>query len=286
MENIAFVNGEFVDIADAKISIKDRGLLFADGIYEVAGIINGQIIDNESHMERWKRSMVSIRLDMPYSNDQFIDIQRKLIKLNNFNEGTIYMHITRGDGEEREFEFPSKQKPSVVMFLQRKQLLDLDIDKLKAKVITQPDLRWKRRDIKSISLLPQVLAKQIAFENNAQEVWMYEDELITEGGASNAFIIKDKKIITRKNTNSILSGTTRQAIIKLTEIEGLIFEERAFTIDEAYEASEAFYTSASVFVMPVVSIDDRIIGNGSPGPLTMKLRKTYIDFAKTFKNSV
>tara|TARA_Y100000590_G_scaffold348397_2_gene399397 strand:+ start:6149 stop:6997 length:849 start_codon:yes stop_codon:yes gene_type:complete len=282
MENIAFVNGEFVDIADAKISIKDRGLLFADGIYEVSGIINGQIIDNESHMERWKRSMTSINLHMPYSVDQLIDIQYQLIKLNSFDEGTIYMHITRGDGEEREFEFPSNQKPSIVMFLQRKQLLDLDIDKLKAKVITQPDLRWKRRDIKSISLLPQVLAKQIAFENNAQEVWMYEDELITEGGASNAFIIKDKNIITRKNTNSILSGTTRKAIIKLTEREGLKFQERAFTIEEAYDATEAFYTSASVFVMPVVSIDDKIIGNGEPGPLTMKLRKTYIDFAKTF----
>ena len=282
MENIAFVNGEFVDIADAKISIKDRGLLFADGIYEVSGIINGQIIDNESHMERWKRSMTSINLHMPYSVDQLIDIQYQLIKLNSFDEGTIYMHITRGDVEEREFEFPSNQKPSIVMFLQRKQLLDLDIDKLKAKVITQPDLRWKRRDIKSISLLPQVLAKQIAFENNAQEVWMYEDELITEGGASNAFIIKDKNIITRKNTNSILSGTTRKAIIKLTEREGLKFQERAFTIEEAYDATEAFYTSASVFVMPVVSIDDKIIGNGEPGPLTMKLRKTYIDFAKTF----
>ena len=281
MTNIAYVNGAYEKIENAKVSIMDRGLLFADGVYEVAGVYNGVIIDNDSHILRLQRSLNEIKLTLPIELDELILVQKKLIEINKLNEGTLYFHVTRGIGQTREFEFPEGQSPSLIMFVHHKQIMNLPIDRLNAKVMTLPDLRWKRRDIKSIALLPQVLAKQVAHENNCNEVWMYEDGYITEGGSSNAFIIKDNKLISRKNNEKILSGTTRQAVLKLLELEGLSFDERPFTIEEAYDADEAFYTSASVFVMPVISIDDRVISDGMPGNLTLRLRNLYENFAKS-----
>ena len=281
MTNIAYVNGDYEKIENAKVSIMDRGLLFADGVYEVAGVYNGVIIDNESHILRLQRSLNEIKLTLPIQLDELLLVQKKLIEINKLKEGTLYFHVTRGIGQTREFEFPEGSSPSLIMFIHHKQIMDLPIDRLNAKIMTLPDLRWKRRDIKSIALLPQVLAKQVAHENNCNEVWMYEDGFITEGGSSNAFIIKDNKLISRKNNEKILSGTTRQAVLKLLELEGLIFDERPFTIEEAYNADEAFFTSASVFVMPVISIDDRAINDGMPGKLTLKLRNLYENFAKS-----
>ncbi|MGB0573922.1 MAG: D-amino-acid transaminase [Hyphomicrobiales bacterium] len=281
MTNIAYVNGAYEKIENAKVSIMDRGLLFADGVYEVAGVYDGVIIDNESHILRLQRSLNEIKLTLPIELDELLLVQKKLIEINKLKEGTLYFHVTRGIGQSREFEFPEGQSPSLIMFVHHKQIMELPIDRLNAKVMTLPDLRWKRRDIKSIALLPQVLAKQVAHENNCNEVWMYEDGYITEGGSSNAFIIKDNKLISRKNNEKILSGTTRQAVLKLLELEGLSFDERPFTIEEAYDADEAFYTSASVFVMPVISIDDRMINDGMPGNLTLKLRNLYENFAKS-----
>jgi len=281
MTNIAYVNGAYEKIENAKVSIMDRGLLFADGVYEVAGVYNGVVIDNESHILRLQRSLNEIKLTLPIELDELLIVQKKLIEINKLKEGTLYFHVTRGISQTRDFEFPEYQSPSLIMFVHHKQIMDLPIDKLNAKVMTLPDLRWKRRDIKSIALLPQVLAKQVAHENNCNEVWMYEDGYITEGGSSNAFIIKDNKLISRKNNEKILSGTTRQAVLKLLELEGLSFDERPFTIEEAYSADEAFYTSASVFVMPVISIDDRVVNDGMPGNFTLKLRNLYENFAKT-----
>lgn len=281
MTNIAYVNGAYEKIENAKVSIMDRGLLFADGVYEVAGVFDGVIIDNESHIMRLQRSLNEIKLTLPIELDELLIVQKKLIEINKLKEGTLYFHVTRGISQTRDFEFPEDQSPSLIMFVHHKQIMDLPIDKLNAKVMTLPDLRWKRRDIKSIALLPQVLAKQVAHENNCNEVWMYEDGYITEGGSSNAFIIKDNKLISRKNNEKILSGTTRQAVLKLLELEGLSFDERPFTIEEAYDADEAFYTSASVFVMPVISIDDRLVRDGKPGNLTLKLRNLYENFAKS-----
>lgn len=281
MTNIAYVNGAYEKIENAKVSIMDRGLLFADGVYEVAGVFDGVIIDNESHIMRLQRSLNEIKLTLPIELDELLIVQKKLIEINKLKEGTLYFHVTRGISQTRDFEFPEDQSPSLIMFVHHKQIMDLPIDRLNAKVMTLPDLRWKRRDIKSIALLPQVLAKQVAHENNCNEVWMYEDGYITEGGSSNAFIIKDNKLISRKNNEKILSGTTRQAVLKLLELEGLSFDERPFTIEEAYDADEAFYTSASVFVMPVISIDDRVINDGIPGYLTLKLRNLYENFAKS-----
>ena len=281
MTNIAYVNGDYEKIENAKVSIMDRGLLFADGVYEVAGVYNGVVIDNESHILRLQRSLNEVKLTLPIELDELLIVQKKLIEINKLKEGTLYFHVTRGISQTRDFEFPEYQSPSLIMFVHHKQIMDLPIDRLNAKVMTLPDLRWKRRDIKSIALLPQVLAKQVAHENNCNEVWMYEDGYITEGGSSNAFIIKDNKLISRKNNEKILSGTTRQAVLKLLELEGLSFDERPFTIEEAYSADEAFYTSASVFVMPVISIDDRVVNDGMPGNLTLKLRNLYENFAKT-----
>ena len=281
MTNIAYVNGAYEKIENAKVSIMDRGLLFADGVYEVAGVFDGVIIDNESHILRLQRSLNEIKLTLPIELDELLIVQKKLIEINKLKEGTLYFHVTRGISQTRDFEFPEDQSPSLIMFVHHKQIMDLPIGILNAKVMTLPDLRWKRRDIKSIALLPQVLAKQVAHENNCNEVWMYEDGYITEGGSSNAFIIKDNKLISRKNNEKILSGTTRQAVLKLLELEGLAFDERPFTIEEAYGADEAFYTSASVFVMPVISIDDRVINDGIPGNLTLKLRNLYENFAKS-----
>lgn len=284
MADIAYVNGSFVEMNDATVSIKDRGLLFGDGVYEVAGVFEGVLIDNDAHLKRLKRSLQEIKLELPMNISELAGLQRKLIHLNKIKEGTLYLHVTRGVSESRDFEFPKEQQPSLVMFTQHKKIMNLAIDKLKAKVLTYPDLRWKRRDIKSIALLAQVLAKEIAHQAGCDEVWMHEDGFVTEGGSSNAFIIKDDKLISRKNNETILSGITRQAVLKLIEQEDLVFEERPFTIEEAYEASEAFYTSASVFVMPVISIDKKIIGNGEPGALTLKLRNLYENFAKSFIN--
>ena len=284
MADIAYVNGSFVEMNDATVSIKDRGLLFGDGVYEVAGVFEGILIDNDAHLERLKRSLQEIKLELPMNFSELAGLQRELIHLNKIKEGTLYLHVTRGVSESRDFEFPKDQQPSLVMFTQHKKIMNLETDKLKAKVLTYPDLRWKRRDIKSIALLAQVLAKEIAHQAGCDEVWMHEDGFVTEGGSSNAFIIKDDKLISRKNNETILSGITRQAVLKLIEQEDLVFEERPFTIEEAYEASEAFYTSASVFVMPVISIDKKIIGNGEPGELTLKLRNLYENFAKSFIN--
>lgn len=284
MADIAYVNGSFVEMNYATVSIKDRGLLFGDGVYEVAGVFEGVLIDNDAHLKRLKRSLQEIKLELPMNFSELAGLQRKLIHLNRIKEGTLYLHVTRGVSESRDFEFPKEQQPSLVMFTQHKKIMNLAIDKLKAKVLTYPDLRWKRRDIKSIALLAQVLAKEIAHQAGCDEVWMHEDGFVTEGGSSNAFIIKDDKLISRKNNETILSGITRQAVLKLIEQEDLVFEERPFTIEEAYEASEAFYTSASVFVMPVISIDKKIIGNGEPGALTLKLRNLYENFAKSFIN--
>ncbi|MED5287957.1 MAG: D-amino-acid transaminase [Pseudomonadota bacterium] len=284
MADIAYVNGSFVEMNDATVSIKDRGLLFGDGVYEVAGVFEGILIDNDAHLERLKRSLQEIKLELPMNFSELAGLQRELIRLNKIKEGTLYLHVTRGVSESRDFEFPKDQQPSLVMFTQHKKIMNLETDKLKAKVLTYPDLRWKRRDIKSIALLAQVLAKEIAHQAGCDEVWMHEDGFVTEGGSSNAFIIKDDKLISRKNNETILSGITRQAVLKLIEQEDLVFEERPFTIEEAYEASEAFYTSASVFVMPVISIDKKIIGNGEPGALTLKLRNLYENFAKSFIN--
>jgi D-alanine transaminase len=282
LEPIAYVNGAFVPISEAKVSVLDRGFLFADGIYEVAAVLDGKLIDNASHLARLERSVGEIELKLPESLDRIEEIQKELVKRNNLVNGMVYLEVTRGADSGRDFAFPKGDvKPTLIMFTSVKDIINAPSAKTGIGVITVPDIRWARRDIKSVALLAQVLAKQAAAEANAGEAWMIEDGKVTEGGSSSCFILThDDVIVTRQNGSEILPGCTRKAVVKLAEERQLRVEERAFSVEEALAAKEAFITSATVFVQAVVSIDGKKVGNGKPGPMTDRLREIYVDFAK------
>src|SRR5689334_1754305 len=281
LEQIAYVNGSFVPMADAKVSILDRGFLFADGIYEVAAVLDGKLIDNDSHLARLERSVGEISLKLPESRERIIEIQKELIQRNRLANGLVYLEVTRGADTGRDFAFPKGVKPSLILFTSEKDIVNAQSARTGIGVITVPDIRWTRRDIKSVALLAQVLAKQAAAEAGAGEAWMIEDGKVTEGGSSSAFILtQDDVIVTRQNGSEILPGCTRKAVVKLAEERQLRVEERPFSIDEALKAKEAFITSASTFVQAVVSIDGKTVADGKPGPMATRLREIYIDFAK------
>jgi D-alanine transaminase len=281
LDSIAYVNGSFVPLSDAKVSILDRGFLFADGIYEVSAVLDGKLVDNASHLARLERSVGEISLALPESIERIIEIQKELITRNELDNGLVYLEVTRGADKGRDFAFPKGVKPTLIMFTSVKDIVNAESAKKGIGVITVPDIRWARRDIKSVALLAQVLAKQAAAEAGAGEAWMIEDGKVTEGGSSSAFILtQDDVIVTRQNGSEILPGCTRKAVVKLAEERQLRVEERAFSVDEALKAKEAFITSASSFVQAVVSIDGKTIANGRPGPMTNRLREIYVDFAR------
>jgi D-alanine transaminase len=281
LEQIAYVNGSYVPLADAKVSVLDRGFLFADGIYEVAAVLDGKLVDNASHLARLERSVGEIQLALPESVARIEEIQKELVTRNNLVSGMVYLQVTRGADKGRDFAFPKGVTSTLVMFTSSKDIINAPSAKTGIAVITVPDLRWTRRDIKSVALLAQVLAKQAAAAAGAGEAWMIEDGKVTEGGSSSAFILtQDDVIVTRQNGSEILPGCTRKAVVALAAERQLRVEERAFTIDEALAAKEAFTTSASVFVQPVVSIDGKPVGNGKPGPMAQRLREIYVDFAR------
>jgi D-alanine transaminase len=281
LDRIAYVNGSFVPLSEAKVSILDRGFLFADGIYEVSAVLGGKLVDNASHLARLKRSVGEISLELPESLERIEEIQKELIARNGFEDGMVYLEVTRGADEGRDFAFPKGIRPTLIMFTAAKDIVNAPSAKTGIAVITVPDIRWARRDIKSVALLAQVLAKQAAAAAGAGEAWMIEDGKVTEGGSSSAFILtQDDVIVTRQNGNEILPGCTRKAVVKLAEERQLRIEERAFSVDEALKAKEAFITSASAFVQGVVSIDGKTVANGKPGPMTNRLREIYIDFAR------
>lgn len=281
MEQIAYVNGSYVPLSEAKVSILDRGFLFADGIYEVAAVLDGKLIDNASHLARLERSVGEIELALPVSVAEIEQIQRELVKRNNLVNGMVYLEVTRGADTGRDFAFPKGVTPTLIMFTSVKDIINAPSAKTGIGVITVPDLRWTRRDIKSVALLAQVLAKQAAAVAGAGEAWMVEDGKVTEGGSSSCFILtQDDVIVTRHNGSEILPGCTRKAVVALAEERQLRVEERAFTIEEALAAKEAFVTSATVFVQAVVTIDGKKVGNGKPGPMTDRLREIYVEFAK------
>ena len=282
MEPIAYVNGAFVPISEAKVSVLYRGFLFADGIYEVAAVLDGKLIDNASHLARLERSVGEISLKLPESLERIEAIQKELVKRNSLVNGMVYLEVTRGADSGRDFAFPKADvKPTLIMFTSVKDIVNAQSAKTGIGVITVPDLRWTRRDIKSVALLAQVLAKQAAAEANAGEAWMIEDGKVTEGGSSSCFILtQDDVIVTRQNGSEILPGCTRKAVVKLAEERQLRVEERAFSVEEALAAKEAFITSATVFVQAVVTIDGKKVGNGKPGPMTDRLREIYVDFAR------
>jgi D-alanine transaminase len=281
LDSIAYVNGSYLPLSEAKVSVLDRGFLFADGIYEVAAVLDGKLIDNESHLARLQRSVGEISLALPESIERIEEIQQELVKRNELVNGMVYLEVTRGADTGRDFAFPKGVKPTLILFTSVKDIVNAPSAKTGIAVITVPDLRWTRRDIKSVALLAQVLAKQAAAEAGAGEAWMIEDGKVTEGGSSSAFILtQDDVLVTRQNGSEILPGCTRKAVVALAQERQLRIEERAFTIEEALAAKEAFITSATVFVQAVVSIDGKPVADGKPGAMTNRLREIYVEFAR------
>lgn len=280
MTRTVYVNGSFVPYEDARIPIMDRGFLFGDGIYEVAAVLGGRLVDNDAHLARLERSLAEIRIANPHTVEEWTRLEEDLVARNGVEEGLVYMQVTRGVAE-REFAFPRDVAPTVVMFTQTKSMRDSPTARTGLKVITVPDLRWARRDIKSTALLAQVLAKQQAAEAGVGEAWMVQDGEVTEGGSSTSFIVtRDGQIVTRPLSHDILPGITRRSVMRLAEEAQLRIEERAFTVAEAHEAAEAFLTSATMLVTAVVAIDGEPVGSGEPGPLTRRLRELYFGMAE------
>ncbi|WP_321449541.1 D-amino-acid transaminase [uncultured Cohaesibacter sp.] len=280
MSRIVYVNGEYLPEEEAKISIFDRGFLFADGVYEVSTILDGKLVDNAGHLARLQRSLAELDIPAPCSMEEIETIQHTLIERNAITAGSIYLQVTRG-AEDRNFLWSEGLKPSLIMFTQTR---GAKMDKVAEKgldVISQPDIRWQRRDIKTVALLPASLAKRKAIAEGANDAWLVEDGMITEGTSNNAHIItKDGKLVTRALSNKILHGITRKAVLALAKEAGLTVEERSFSPAEVKDSAEAFVTSATMFVSPVVSFDGVKIGDGKPGPHTTRLRDLYIEFAK------
>ncbi|MCJ2066898.1 D-amino-acid transaminase [Methylobacterium sp. J-088] len=276
-----YLNGEFLPFEQARVPIMDRGFLFADGIYEVSAILDGKLVDNAAHLARLDRSLGEIGIRNPHDAAGWERLQTELVARNGVTEGLVYMQVTRGVAE-RDFAFPKGDvTPTVMMFTQAKTVLANPLAETGARVITVEDLRWKRRDIKSVALLAQVLAKQQAAEAGVAEAWMVEDGAVTEGSSSTAFIVsRERVLVTRPLSTALLPGITRASVLRLAQEADLRIEERLIPVVEAYEAQEAFYTSASAFVMPVVQIDDRTIGEGRPGPVTRRMRELYIAAAR------
>ncbi|CAM3779553.1 D-alanine aminotransferase [Vibrio aerogenes CECT 7868] len=281
MERIVYVNGAYVAESEAKVSVFDRGFLFADAVYEVTSVLDGKLVDNAGHMARLERSCHELGIKIPVSAAELIEIQRTLIDKNGVEEGGVYLQLTRGAESDRDFSYSEDIEPTLVLFTQAKQLINSAVAQKGIKVISFDDIRWRRRDIKTTSLLPACLAKHAAHAAGASDVWLIEDGYVTEGGSSNAYIVtQDGTLVTRPLSNDILHGITRAALMKLAEDAELKIEERLFTIEEAYAAKEAFISSATTFVWPVIAIDDREIGDGKPGPVSMKLRDVYIRTAR------
>ena len=280
-ERIVYLNGEFLPFAQAKVPVMDRGFLFADGIYEVSAVLDGRLVDNAAHLARLDRSLTEIGIRNPHTLAEWERLEGELVARNGLAEGLVYMQVTRGV-YERDFSFPPADvAPTVVMFTQAETVSANPLAEAGAKVVTVEDIRWKRRDIKSVALLAQVLAKQAAVAAGVSEAWMVEDGAVTEGSSSTAFILtRDRVLVTRPLSTALLPGITRAAVLKLAAEADLRVEERLFSVAEAHEAAEAFYTSASSFVMPVVAIDGRAIGEGRPGPLTRRLRALYLEMAR------
>lgn len=278
MSRIAYVNGRYVPLAQASVNVEDRGYQFADGVYEVCEVTDGRLVDRRRHVERLKRSLAELRIAMPMGEEPLGVVLREVVQRNRVRWGIVYLQITRGVAR-RDHAFPSSAtKPSLVVTARN---LNFDgAEKLATDgvaVITVPDTRWERVDIKSVSLLPNVLAKQTAREQGAREAWFVDEKgFVTEGSSSNAWIVtRDGKIVTRKADHAILKGITRAVVLDLMATQGLGLEERAFTVEEALAAREAFLTSASQLVVPVVRIDGRPIGNGAPGLIAAALRRDF-----------
>jgi D-alanine transaminase len=284
MSRIAYVNGQYVRHTDARIHIEDRGHQFADAVYEVWGVQNSELMDFDGHLQRLERSLSELQIRKPMSQAALAVVLHRMVALNKLNNGLIYLQISRGQAR-RDHAFPSvKVRPGISITAKSTNVEKAELRAGKGiSVITQPDIRWGRRDIKSVSLLPNVLAKQAASKAGAGECWLVDpDGMITEGASSNAWIMTaDGALVTRPATNDILNGITRRTLFSLAESLGIPFEERAFSKDEAMAAREAFVTSASAYLTPVVEIDGKPVANGHPGTFSLQLREAYVATAST-----
>jgi D-alanine transaminase len=275
-----YVNGEYLPENEAKVSIFDRGFLMADGVYEVTSVLDGKLIDFAGHAKRLERSLNELDIPHPADMPRLLDIHRELVRLNGIVEGMVYLQITRGAPGDRDFVFPdpATTPPTVVLFTQNKPgLADNPTAKKGIRVISIADQRWARRDIKTVQLLYPSLGKMMAKAAGVDDAWMIEDGMVTEGTSNNAYIVKGNTIITRHLGHEILHGITRQAVLRFAKEAQMKVEERSFSIAEALAADEAFITSASTFVMPVVEIDGAAIGAGKPGAVASRLREIYLE---------
>ena len=277
--DIVFLNGEFLPKDKAKISVFDRGFIFGDGIYEVVPVMNGVLIDKIEFWERFKRSLKEIALNFPYKDSEFESILNELIAKNALKEGGVYMQITRGIAS-RDFAFTKGLQPTIMAFVYAANIQNNELASKGISVVSVPDIRWKRRDIKSISLLAQCYAKEIAVNAGADEGFMVENGKVTEATSASAFIIKDKTLITKPFSNEILCGIRRQNILNFAYELGLQVEQRAFTMNDVYEADEVFISAASLPILAVVKADGKIIADGKVGEFTQKLRQRYLQKMK------
>ena len=280
MTRTVYVNGEYLPETEAKISIFDRGFLMADGVYEVTSVLGGKLIDFDGHAKRLQRSLTELDMAAPVTPEELLEIHRALVEKNGITDGLVYLQITRGSPGDRDFAFPDPETtPStIVLFTQSKPgLAESPQAETGIRVISIEDIRWGRRDIKTVQLLYPSMGKMMAKKAGADDAWMVEDGFVTEGTSNNAYIVKGGKIITRQLSTEILHGITRAAVLRFAEEAQMEIEERNFSIEEAKAADEAFITSASSFVMPVVEIDGAALGEGVPGPVAKRLREIYLD---------
>jgi D-alanine transaminase len=279
MTRTVYVNGDYLPEDQATISIFDRGFLMADGVYEVVSVLDGKLLDFDGHLVRLKRSLSELAMDNPLQDDDYLTAFRTLVDKNAITDGMIYLQVTRGNPGDRDFAYPpAGTRPTVVMFTQSKPgLADAPAAKTGWKVISVEDQRWARRDIKTVQLLFPSIAKMEAKARGVDDAWMVEDGKVTEGTSNNAYIVKNGTIVTRALSNDILHGITRAAVLRFATEAQMQVEERSFSIEEAQGADEAFITSASAFVMPVVEIDGAAIGTGQVGPVATRLREIYLE---------
>lgn len=276
-----FVNGSYVPENEAQISIFDRGSLFGDAVYEVTSVLDGKLVEYEGHMTRLRRSLAELKLPSPATDEELLEIHRELVKRNDLTEGLIYLQISRG-AADRDFLFPGADvKPTLLMFPQKKSLINSALAERGQKIILVDDLRWRRCDIKTVQLLYASIVKNQAHDAGADDAWMVLDGEITEGSSNNAYIVtEDGTIVTRDLSTDILHGITRKSVLQCAAELQLKVEERPFTVAEAKAATEAFSTSATSFVNPVIEIDGSTIGTGKPGPIAQRLRQVYIETSK------
>ncbi len=287
MPRYAYVNGRYLPHAQAAVHIEDRGYQFADGVYEVVPVYRGTLVDETLHLDRLERSLGELRIDMPVARATLELISRELMRRNDLTHGMVYMQVTRGVAP-RDHKFPTEVRPALVMTTRQTKPHGEALLSQGIKVIAVPDIRWQRCDIKSTALLPNVLAKQQAAEAGAYEAWQVDGEgYVTEGSSTNAWIVSaEGKVVTRDVSHAILNGITRISLLKLIREAGFELEERAFTLEEAKTAREAFLTSSTAFVLPIVAIDETPVGNGHPGILCGKLRARYLEYMASLEGPI